>query len=165
VQSEEVMITIIWNPSSFHLIKLLPKGANFNANYYATQILGPVSVWRGAEIGKTNQKLIVHADNARPYTAKAMLDFMERNAMKRAPHPPCSPDLVPSDFYLFGHVSQLFGRYEFADRESLIHATEDILRGIDTVILKDVFLSWMERPRQCGSAAREYMEETRVFRK
>jgi hypothetical protein len=31
VQSEKVMITIIWNPGAFHLIKLLPKGFKFDA--------------------------------------------------------------------------------------------------------------------------------------
>jgi hypothetical protein len=35
---------------------------------------------------------------------------------------------------------------------------EDILRGIEKVILKDVFLSRTERLRQYGSAAEEYME-------
>jgi hypothetical protein len=44
VQSEKVMITIVWNPSGFHLIKLLPKRFKFNARYYVTQILDPFSV-------------------------------------------------------------------------------------------------------------------------
>jgi hypothetical protein len=42
-----------------------------------------------------NRKLIVRADNVRPYTAKVTLDLMEHSAMKGAPHPPYSPDLAP----------------------------------------------------------------------
>jgi hypothetical protein len=45
VQSEKMMIEIVWNPSGFHLIKLLPKLSKFNASYYATQIPVPASVW------------------------------------------------------------------------------------------------------------------------
>jgi hypothetical protein len=51
-------------------------------------------------MGRTNRKLIVDADDAHPDTPKVTLDFMEHNATKRAPHPPYSPDLDPSDFYL-----------------------------------------------------------------
>jgi histone-lysine N-methyltransferase SETMAR len=94
-----------------------------------------------------NRKLIVHADNARRHTAKVALDAMEGNAMKRAPHPPYSPDLAPSEFYLFGHVKQLLRGYEFADRETFLHAIEDISTGIEKVMLENVFLSWMERLR------------------
>jgi hypothetical protein len=49
-------------------------------------------------------KLIVHADNARPHTAKMTSQFMEQNSMQRAPHSAYSLDLAPSDFYLFGYV-------------------------------------------------------------
>jgi hypothetical protein len=158
MKSENVMITILWNPSCFHLVKLLPKGLRSDASSYVTQILDPLSVWCGMQIGRTNRKLIVHADNARPHTVKVTLNFMERNAMKRAPHPSYSPDLVPLDFYLFGHVKQLLRGHEFADRQALLHATEDILRGNEKVTLEDIFLSWMERLCQCDSAAGEYMK-------
>jgi hypothetical protein len=107
VQSEKVMIAIVWNPSGFHLIKFLPKKFKFNASYHVAQILSPLSAWRETQIGRMNRKLIVQADNARPYTAKLTLDFMERNAMKRAPPRPYSSDLTPSDCYLFGHVEHL----------------------------------------------------------
>jgi hypothetical protein len=146
VQSEKVMITIVWNPIGFHLIKLCRKG--FNPTRVITSLKFLIhSVWRGTQIGRTNRKLIVHAHNARTHTGKVTLDFMERNAAKRAPHPPCSPDLAPSDFYLFGHVKQLL-----------------ILRVIEKMILEDVFLSEMERLRQCGIAAGEYVESTKLLR-
>jgi histone-lysine N-methyltransferase SETMAR len=107
VQPEKMMTTTVWSLSGFHLIKLLPKRFKFNASYCVTQVLDPLSVWRGNQIGKTNQKFMVHADDAHPHTANVTLDFMERNAMKRAPRPPYSPDLAPSNFCLFGHVKQL----------------------------------------------------------
>jgi hypothetical protein len=70
VQYQKVMFTIVWNPGDFHLINILPKGFKFNTSYYVTQILGPLSKWRRTQAGRTNRKLIVRADNARPHTAK-----------------------------------------------------------------------------------------------
>jgi hypothetical protein len=52
---------------------------------------------------------------------------MEQNAMKRAPHPPYSPNLAPSDFYLFGHVKHCLSGSAFADADSFLQAVSDIL--------------------------------------
>jgi hypothetical protein len=42
-------------------------------------------------------------------------EFLEHNAIKRAPHPAYSPDLAPSDFSLFDYVKQLLAGQEFLD--------------------------------------------------
>jgi histone-lysine N-methyltransferase SETMAR len=115
VQSQKVTLTIVWNAGGFHLVNVLPKGFKFNANYYVTQILDPLSKWRRTQVGRTNRQLIVHADNTRPHTAKMTSQFMEQNSMQRAPHPAYSPDLAPSDFYLFGYVKQFLSGCQFAD--------------------------------------------------
>jgi hypothetical protein len=73
----------------------------------------------------------MQTDNACPPAAKVTLDFMKRTVVKRTPHSPSSLDLAPSDFYRLGHVKQLLRKYEFADREALLHAIEDILRGTE----------------------------------
>jgi hypothetical protein len=44
VQSEKGMVMIVWNPSGFYLIKLLPKEFKFNASYSVTQIHDQFSV-------------------------------------------------------------------------------------------------------------------------
>jgi hypothetical protein len=51
---------------------------------------------------------------------------MEQNSMQRVPHPAHSPDLAPSDFYLFGDVQQLLPVCQFADQDSLLQAVSDI---------------------------------------
>jgi hypothetical protein len=43
------MLTIIWNPRGFHLIKVLEEGRKFNACYYIAEILEPLSQWRSIE--------------------------------------------------------------------------------------------------------------------
>jgi hypothetical protein len=46
IQSTEFMVTIVWNPRGFHLIKALEKGRKFNAGYYIAEILQSLSQWR-----------------------------------------------------------------------------------------------------------------------
>jgi hypothetical protein len=88
---------------------------------------------------------------------KWTLAVMEQNAMKRAPHPPYSPDLAPSDFYLFGYVKHPLSGSAFADADSLLQAVSDILECIEKVTLKGVFRNWMERLRRCSAMCREYV--------
>jgi hypothetical protein len=127
-------------------------------SYYVTQILDTLSKWRRTQVGRTNRKLIGHVDNARPHTAKMTLQFMEQNSMQRAPRPAYSPDLSPSDFYLFGYVKQLLSGCQFADQDSLLQAVGDILVGIEKVTLESVFHNWMERLCQCSATGGEYVE-------
>jgi histone-lysine N-methyltransferase SETMAR len=98
------MFTTAWNLRRFHLIKVLEKGRKFNAGYYLAEILEPLSQWRSIEAAGNERKVLVHADNAHPHTAKLSTHYFNENRMKSAPHPPYSPDLAPSDFYIFGYV-------------------------------------------------------------
>jgi histone-lysine N-methyltransferase SETMAR len=160
IQSGKVMLTIVWNPSGFHLINVLPKGFKFNASFYVTQILGRLSDWRRTQVERTNRKLWVYADNARPHTATVALQFMQQNAMRRVPYPSYSPDLASSDFYLFDYIRKFLLGCEFADRDSLLQAVRDILGGIEKVTLEGVFCNWMERERlhQSSAMGGEYIE-------
>jgi transposase len=89
------MLTIVWNPRGFHLIKVLAKGRKFNAGHYIAEILELLSQWLSIEAAGNERKLLVHADNARPHTAKLSTQYFNENQMKSAPHPPYSPDLAP----------------------------------------------------------------------
>jgi hypothetical protein len=35
VQSPKFLLTVVWNPIGFHVLKAFPKGRKFNAQYYA----------------------------------------------------------------------------------------------------------------------------------
>jgi hypothetical protein len=43
------MLTIVWNPRGFHLIKVLEKGSKFKAGYYITEISESLPQWRSIE--------------------------------------------------------------------------------------------------------------------
>jgi hypothetical protein len=51
-----------------------------------------------------------------------MSGFLSRNGLRILPHPPDSPDLAPSDFFLFGHVKQSVAGMTFASRDEVFEA-------------------------------------------
>jgi hypothetical protein len=111
IESPTFIVTIVWNPSGFQVVKILPKWSKFNAQYYTNNILVAIPDWRRLS-GRTQQsKLWLDADNAPPHTATVSTDYITRDEMKRPPHPPYSPDLAPSDFFLFGYVKRKLRGY------------------------------------------------------
>jgi hypothetical protein len=82
---------------------------------------------------------------------------MARNVMVIAAHPPFSPDLTPSDIYLFGHVKSLLRGESFETRGQLLLAVDGILRSLETWILTKVFLEWMMSPERCIEINDDYV--------
>jgi hypothetical protein len=161
IQSRKTMVTIAWNTNGFHVLADLPKGVKINATDYTTEILPHILEWRRTHGTVSNRKLIVHADNARPHTARSSTDFLEANGMKRAPHPPYSPDLALSDFYLFGDVKRRLSECVLSGRDELRSALEGILWGLEKLTLIDVFREWMRRLRICIETKGEYVSSSK----
>jgi hypothetical protein len=104
IQSKKVVVTTVWNVTIFTRIAALRKGGKFNADDYISGILAPLAEWRAGQVGATDRKWIVHADNARPGTPKKVNEFLANNGMTRAPYLPYSPDLAPCDVFLFSYI-------------------------------------------------------------
>jgi hypothetical protein len=145
------MVTIVWNPSGFHVVKALPKWSKFNAQYYTNNIHAAILDWRRLSWRTQQSKLWLHADNARPYMSKVSTDYITRNGMKRAPHPRYSPDLAPSDFCLFGYVKRKLMGYRAENESELFVRIGVSLAEIRRDVLNAVFSSgWID----CKNASR-----------
>jgi hypothetical protein len=141
IQLPKFIVTIVWNPSGFHVVKALAKWSKFNAQYDANNILVAISDWRRLN-GRTQQgKLWLHADNAPQHTAKVSRDDITRNEMKRALNPPYSPDLASSYFFLFGYMKRKFMGYRVESEWELLVPIRVILAEIPRDVLNAVFSS------------------------
>jgi hypothetical protein len=77
--------------------------------------------------------------------------------MRRMPQPPYSPDLAPSDFYLFPTVKEKLERTQLDDEDQFFESLEAILRGIDQEELNRVFHAWVERVRKVNEGDGDYV--------
>jgi hypothetical protein len=87
----------------------------FNAAYYICEILILLVQSRVTQVRATDRRLIVHADNARPHTAKKVINFCDNNGLRKAPHSPYSPDLASGGFFLFVYIKETLERIPFDD--------------------------------------------------
>jgi hypothetical protein len=100
------MLTAVWNPIGFHILKAVPKGRKFNAQYSTNDILVAISDWRGQTGGTQQNKLWAHSDNARLHPAKMSRDYIGLNRMKQAPHPPIRQIWHPRTFSLLATAKE-----------------------------------------------------------
>jgi hypothetical protein len=64
-----------------------------------------------------------------------------------APYPPYSPDLVPFDFFLFGHVRHAMEGAEFPSEETFLAAIQSIVSDLTIDTLTAIFAKSVERLR------------------
>ena len=68
--------------------------------------------------GKLSKGILLQQDNARVHTCKIAMDAIERNAYKQIPQPAYSPDLAPSDYFLFPNLKKdICGRHFWSNEE------------------------------------------------
>jgi hypothetical protein len=150
------MLTAVWNSIGFHVLKALPKGRKLNAQCCTNDILVAISDWRRQTWGTRPNKLWVHSDNARPHSAKMSRDHIGLNRMNThfIPH---SPNLAPSDFFLFGYVKGKLMGYRVETPSELLVRIRVILAEIPREILNAVFLEWMERLQKWVQVGCQYV--------
>lgn len=77
--------------------------------------------------------------------------------MKRAPHPPFSPDIAASDFYLFGYLKDRLAGLKFESPDELFEYINEILMKIPKETLINVFFEWEKRLKQVIENNGEYI--------
>jgi hypothetical protein len=75
---------------------------------------------------------------------------------EEAPHPPYSPDLSPSDFFLFGYLKQYLRGMVFAKIEDLQKEVDRFLSTLTADMLQRVFLHWIVRCKTVIATGGEY---------
>lgn len=116
--TKKIMATIFWDCRGILMIDFKERNTVVNGEYYAFLLLKLRDTIKEKRRGKLSRGIRLLHDNAPVHTAavakKAILDcgFTELN------HPPYSPDLAPSDYYLFSKLkSELRGKKFSSDNE------------------------------------------------
>jgi hypothetical protein len=86
-------------------------------------------------------------DSSRPYNSERAERCIETATAEHLPHPAYSPDLTPSDFFLFGYIKGKLSDYNCQSREYLLNAITEMCTGVGREVLLSVFESWVNRPK------------------
>lgn len=103
--TKKVMLSVFWDSKGVVLQEYLPKGTTINLERYIETLKKLKK--RLKRVRPHHPVYLLQHDNARPHTSNATNEAIERLGFHVLPHPPYSPDLAPSDFYLFRHLKKV----------------------------------------------------------
>ena len=99
--------------------ELLKPNENITRERYQRQLMRLSRALREKwpQYEQMHEKVILQQDNAWPHVAKSVKTYLKTLKWEALPHPPYSPDVAPSDYYLFrsmahGLADQQFRSYE-----------------------------------------------------
>ena len=75
--------------------------------------------------------MLFHHDNAPAHTSAIATAKLFALCYEILPHPPYSPDLAPSDYFLFPNMKTCLGGKRFSSNEEIIVATNEYFEGFD----------------------------------
>jgi histone-lysine N-methyltransferase SETMAR len=111
-----------------------------NVNSFTENIMGPLEEKIFSDGRAVHERrLVVHMDNAPIHNCVMTTSFLADHNLVRLQHPPYSPDLSSSDFYLFPTVKEKLKDIGMVDGEDLFYGLQELLNDIPIRELHKVF--------------------------
>jgi histone-lysine N-methyltransferase SETMAR len=157
IRSAKVMVTVFWGYYGIYVINQKDDSIGFDANYMCELLeeLDENFAQRRPVNGLCG--MFIHMDNARPHTAKMTQKTISQLDLQPLEHPAYSPDLAPTDFFLWGYVKEQLKGYNFDTSDDLFAAIVSIIEGITREMRQRVLSKWVERLKTVIRTRGEYI--------
>ena len=160
-KTHKVMATVFWDAKGVIMLDFLPKRSTVTGVYYANLLDQLRIAIREKRRGKLSKGVLLQQDNARVHTCKVAMDAVERNGYELIPHPACSPDLAPSDFFLFPNLKKDIRGLHFRSDEEVVTAVQEWVNGKDPDFFSSGLMALEHRWSKCITLEGNYIEKKR----
>jgi len=89
---------------------------------------------------------------------KSKEEFLATKQITVLEYPAYSPDLVPSDFFLFPKIKEILKGRHFDDIDDIRNNTMTALKAIPQTHFQNSFEGWTRRYHRCIASQGEYFE-------
>ena len=140
-------------------IDYLQKGRKITGAYYVALLDRLVDQIRKKLHHLKKKKIFFHDDNEPSHTSNIAQAKKHELGCELLPHPPYSPDLAPSDYYLFPNLKRWLCGMRFESNEEVEWDSEGYFGGFN----KSYYLKGIEKLKdrwtRCIELKREYIEK------
>lgn len=155
----KVMASVFWDAHGIIFIDYLQKGQTINSEYYIA-LLERLKV----EIARkrphlSKKKVLFHQDNAPCHTSVKTMAKIHELGYELLPHPPYSPDLAPSDYFLFADLKRMLAGKKFKSNDEVIAETEANFEAKPKSYYKNGIEKLENRWNQCIARDGNYVDE------
>ena len=155
---KKVMICVFWGIDGIEYIEAKDSDESYNSQYFCNHIIDSlVASDRYTQAKTQKQKYVLHMDNSPVHNSKYTEKYLMEKGIYRPQHPVYSPDLAPSDFWLFGQLDNLKGNEEFETSDDIVSWIEDQFAFFSKDLIKSVFEDWERRLEKCIELNGDYI--------
>lgn len=155
----KVMASVFWDTHGILLIDFLKKGQTMDSDYYVAVLDRLDNAIQQKRPHTANTKHLFHQDNAPIHKSMKSKVKLNHVRFELLPHPPDSPDLSPSNFYLFADIKKMLQGKRFASQDEVIAATEAFFEAKDNAFFKKGIELLEKRWNDCIAMDGGYVEE------
>ena len=117
--TKKIMATIFWDCRGILLTFFKERKTTVNAAYYASLLHKLRDAIKEKMRGMLSHGVCLLHDNAPVHTAAVAKAAVKECGFSEIKHPPYSPDLAPSDYYLFSKLKKDLRGRKFDDEEEV----------------------------------------------
>lgn len=155
----KVMLSVFWDQSGIILTDYLEKGKTITGQYYSNLLVKLREEIKKKRRGMLTRGVLLLHDNAPAHSSVAACQTARRCGFEILPHPPYSPDIAPSDFFLFPALKSDLRGQHFATDNDVISATEAWFSSKNEDFYKTGLRKVKHRWEKCVTLAGTYIEK------
>lgn len=155
----KVMATVFWDSHGVILIDYLQKGKTITGAYYASLLDKLKAEIADKRPHLQKKKILFHQDNAPSHTSTVAMAKIHELRFELLDHPPYSPDLAPSDFFLFPQLKTALGGQRFLSNEEVITFVNNYFAEKNAEYYLDGLKRWEHRWEKCIESQGDYVEK------
>lgn len=155
----KVMASVFWDSQGVIMVDYLATGGTVTGQYYATLIIQLRENIKAKRRGMLSKGVLLLQDNAPSHTSQVATAAIRDARLQLLQHPPYSPDLAPSDFYLFPRMKDHLRGTRFDSNCDVIAAVGAWLEDQDSEFFFNGITALQHRWEKCVAVAGDYVEK------
>jgi hypothetical protein len=156
----KVMPAIFWDVNGPILVHFQEKGQTVISAQYSDMLVNELKPSiRLKHQGLISKKVLLLHNNSRHHTAVHTVDTLRALKFEVLKHPPYSPDLLPSDFHLFGPLKEHLRGQKFADDNVVMEAVQSWLKATPKSFFLEGIHKLVNRWTKCVAKQGDYVKK------
>lgn len=155
----KVLASVFWDADGILLIDYLEHGRTINADYYIALLDRLDTILREKRKRTQRKNILFLHDNAPAHKSHKAMNKLEQLGYEIVQHPPYSPDLAPSDYYLFPHLKKMLQGTRFHSNSEVEAQTMAYFEELSKSFYKKGIEMLENRWNRCIELKGDYVEE------
>ena len=155
----KVLASVFWDAQGILFIDHLEKVRTINSKYYIALLVHLKEEITNKWLQIKKKKVLFHQDNTPCHKLIAMMARLHELHFELLPHPPYSPDLAPSNYWLFVDLKRMLLGKRFGSNEEVILETEMYFEVKDKLFYEKGIELLEKHWNQCITLEGDYVDE------